>query len=292
MLVFILLTTIGVYCDELLVTREYTDYLKKHVSWKVADYEENVFRGWTISEAKAYLTQDIPQFDEDLPIAEDNKATPSSLFWDTDCVHDVRNQELCLAHWAFAAADMLSTRCCLHTKKDHGWLSVQELISCDTRSTGCKGGWASWAVSFMFTNGGLVPEACFKYRAENAPCPHRCEDGSDWKKSHVCPCHAPMECIGVATMKNCLKEGPITIAFHVTKPFFSYKEGIFKCDGPSMGTIGGLLTGYSDTPECYWRVKNSWGDAWGTKGYADIACTSCKADGFYSSGNVACKLVG
>ncbi|MDR3715200.1 MAG: hypothetical protein P4L51_20495 [Puia sp.] len=50
----------AVLCDEMLVTQEYTDYLKKHSSWEVADYENNVFRGWAVSEAASMFSQELP----------------------------------------------------------------------------------------------------------------------------------------------------------------------------------------------------------------------------------------
>lgn len=41
--------------DAPLITKAFTEYLKKVVDWEVVDYEENIFRGWTFGEARAWL---------------------------------------------------------------------------------------------------------------------------------------------------------------------------------------------------------------------------------------------
>jgi len=280
-----------VFCQEMAVTREYTDYLKKHVGWEVVDYEENIFRGWTVDEVKTLLIQEVPEFDELLPNVEADTALPSKLVLDDNCIHGVRDQSQCGASWAIAAADMLADRCCRHKGKDHGFLSVQELISCDHISHGCQGGWPSWALDYVKKAGGLVGEACFSYKAQNLLCPIKCDDGSNWKAAHVCKCESYSRCIGVEQMKTCLKSGPITAAFYAPKSFFTYSGGIYKCDGSSLGLHAIVIIGYNEKPECHWIAKNSFGTGWGIKGYLHIACQTCGIHGSYPHGNVMCDKV-
>jgi len=294
MLLIIFLTIPAVFCQEMIVTMEYTDYLKRHVDWEVVDYEDNIFKGWTVDEVEALLIQEVPQFDEFLPSIEADTALPSKLVWGASCIHEVRNQNNqsnCTAGWAFAAADMLADRCCLHTGKDHGFLSPQELISCDSISHGCQGGWPSWAIDYVIRTGGLVPEACFSYKARDLRCPTMCDNGSDWRTAHVCSCNSLTRCMGVERMKSCLKTGPISVAFHITRSFLSYKEGIYKCDGPSIGVHAAVAIGYDDKPECHWIIRNSWGTEWGKKGYVHMACQTCGVNGNYPNGNVMCDKV-
>eukprot|EP00831_Metopus_contortus_P014492 TRINITY_DN15996_c0_g1_i3.p3 TRINITY_DN15996_c0_g1~~TRINITY_DN15996_c0_g1_i3.p3 ORF type:complete len:116 (-),score=28.32 TRINITY_DN15996_c0_g1_i3:106-453(-) len=54
-------------CTELLVTREYTDYLKKHAPYEVVDYEDNIFKGWTVEDARGMQESDIVNH-YDIPI--------------------------------------------------------------------------------------------------------------------------------------------------------------------------------------------------------------------------------
>ena len=136
MRIFVLaLAIMAVYAQELLVTQEYTDYLKKHVDWEVVDYEENIFRGWTIDEAKTLLNDvDLEQDDyyDDSYEIDDN--APSSIDWSgANCDHGARNQGSCSSQWALAMVELLGIRCCLQGT-DHGFLSPQELVSCNTKN--------------------------------------------------------------------------------------------------------------------------------------------------------------
>lgn len=272
-------------CSELLVTREYVDYLKSTVSWEVEDYENNVFRGWTVEEAQSLFgwTPSENRFPNiDIP-----KNLPSEIDWShANCDHGPQNQGRCGSCWAFAAVGSLASRCCLMAK-DQGWLSPQELVSCDKKDSGCNGGGLEEPVEYEVANNGLVKEACFPYQAKDMPCPKKCVGGEDWKASHVCKCQNPRACQGTAGMKACLQSGPATLGFYVCRSFMNYKSGIYKCDCTSY--IGGhaiTIMGHSDTPECHYIARNSWGPNWGDKGYFKIACETCKLE----TGNVCEKV--
>lgn len=280
-------------CREMIVTEEYTDYLKKHVSWEVVDYEDNVFRGWSIEEAQSLLMQEVPEYDEPLPLVEvDTEESTSEIVWAGNCTHEVRNQGQCAGGWAFATADMLSSRCCLHKGKDHGWLSAQELLDCDKQNSGCKGGFPFTATKYIVNNKGLVHEACLQHKGKSETCRKTCEDGEDWKESHVCSCARPLQCIGFEPMKICLKKGPFVATMYVTQSFYSYKSGIFKCFSVPLGLHSVLIEGQKDKPECHWIAKNSWGKHWGEQGRFYIGCTACNIHGQLRNGNTACEEVG
>lgn len=269
-ILFLLFSLIGVLRCELLVTKEYTEYLKNHVSWEVQDYENNIFKGWTLEDAR----QTLIEFNEtplDEYLAAKNKPFPSNLpttfSWGTqNCVHPVRTQgNTCKSSWAFAMAGMMSDRCCM-VKGDKGWLSVQELVSCDSKKNhGCDGGFPGNAVQYVGANG-LVHEGCYQYEARDVPCPFYCEDVKDWYESHICQCKNPRRCLGPAEMAECLKSGPITATMGVCRSLYSYKTGIYKCDceGNYLGQQSVIITGYEgNIPECNWIAKNSWGTIWG-----------------------------
>lgn len=289
-----LLALTAVLAEEMIVTKEYTDYLRNHVSWEVADYEENVFRGWTMDEAKTFLGAVMPEENDFIPSVTVKANLPSSVNWaGASCDHGVRNQARCGSCWAFATAGMLTDRCCLQGH-DHGWLAPQELVSCDKTSQGCSGGWCTWALNYVMSAKGLVHEACFPYTGTNAACRNTCADGKDWAASHVCNCVGGYKtCASVSELKTCLQTGPVTVAFGVCRSFFYYKTGVYKCDcsGNYAGLHAVLAMGYSDTPSCNYLVKNSWGDAWGIKGYFNIACDQCGISGTYPRGNVMCEKV-
>jgi C1A family cysteine protease len=293
MRVFILaLLALGAICHEMLVTKEYTDYLKRHVEWEVVDYEENAFRGWTMDEAKAILgLKESSEFGY-LDTIEPKENLPTSINWANDtCIHEVRNQGNCGSCWAFATSGMLADRCCMH-KKDEGLLSPQELVSCDETSEGCSGGWCTWAMEYVKSAKGLVPDACFPYKATDLPCPTKCVKGEDWKKSHVCDCKSYKVVDTVQKIKTALVTGPVTFGFGVCRSFFNYKSGNYKCDCGSsyVGLHAVEGVGFKEEgKDTIYHVKNSWGASWGMKGYFDILSNTCGISGNYPKGNVFCE---
>jgi len=275
---FLLAFALGV---EYVVDQAYVDYLKAHVTWEVADYEENIFRGWTIDEIKELL---IPEemIDMEIPsepyLITDNSG-PKEIDWSKDspnCTHEVRNQGSCASSWAFAVADMVADRCCLRVK-DPGFLSPQELVSCDKSNRGCNGGITAYAIEYVVRNG-LVRESCYPYIAKNGVCPTKCQGGSDWAPAHICKCQKKINCIGEAQIIKCLKSGPIVDTMTIYRDFMSYKEGIYHWNG--QGSILGRhmirCIGYEAVPEKHWKCINSWGVSWGMKGYFNIGVGECE----------------
>lgn len=275
-----LLILSAVFCSEVLITKEYGDYLKKHVTWEVEEYDNNVFRGWTVEEAKSFLGLTSLDVDESLPMVEQATALPATMNWaGAECDHGPKNQGACGSCWAFAATGMLSDRCCIQSA-DKGWLAPQELVSCDKGSLGCYGGSLSSPITYYRAKGGQVPEACYPYTARNSACPTTCASGSAWASAHVCKCNAAVNCYGTMGIKSCLLKGPASIAFTVCRSFMYYKSGIYKCDCSSyIGAHATLAMGYSDAPECNYFVKNSWGKTWGNLGYFNMACNTCNLTG-------------
>jgi len=294
-LIFSLLV-LSISC-EFLVTKEYTEYLKKHVSWEVEDYETNIFKGWSLEEAKHFLGAVEPSPSDkhySIPSFELKTPLPSEISWrGSSCSHPVRDQGGCGSCWAFGMDGMLSDRCCMYAS-DHGALSTQELVSCDRRDGGCGGGWPMNALQYVIENKGLIHDACFPYAGQNVPCPNKCADGKDWKTSHVCQCVSPQTCQGEVLLKGCLMTGPVEVVFGVCQSFFSYRSGIYHCDCDKkyVGWHAVAAVGYGFSPECHYVVRNSWSANWGDQGYFKMGCTECAMDGHdFSDSNVMCFRV-
>lgn len=279
--------------QNMLVTKEYTDYLRKHVSWEVVDYEENIFRGWTIEEAKVLTGLKDSSEPINFPSVEPLQNLPTSINWSgAPCEHEVRNQGNCESSWAFSTAGMLTDRCCLN-KEDHGWLSPQELVSCDEGSDACDSGTCASAMTYIQKNNGLVDDACFPYKARDLPCPEKCVYGGNWHNSHVCGCNQVLVADSCEKIKTALKDGPISLGFGVCRSFFIYKRGYYVCDcGESyVGLHTALGVGYGETEQrqLYLHAKNSWGTGWGITGFFDILCSTCGIGGKFPKGNVYCN---
>ena len=134
------------------VTPEYVEYLKKIATWEVADYEDNVFKRWTLSEFQELIGDHKPDQVFDATLVETKSYLPSSVNWaNSECIHKILNQKNCESCWAFAAA--ASDKCCIENyPKYYGWLPPQELLSCDKgddENNNCNGGYALNAFSYI-----------------------------------------------------------------------------------------------------------------------------------------------
>lgn len=142
---------------EYIVTKAYTDYLKKHVSWEVVSYEDNIFRGFTLEEAQMFLGNKPPVDSEPLPQQEPLPNLPESLDWrdiNAACIHEVRNQGNCGSCWSFATSGMLADRCCLMSS-DHGLLAYPSGLRCVARK--------SWYRVTRSRRGAMAAGLCTRY---------------------------------------------------------------------------------------------------------------------------------
>lgn len=267
---------------EFAITQEYIEYLKLHATWEVEDYENSIFRGWTVEEFEAILNPEEEFYNGEIPqedvIISDYEVDEPIDWSNANCLHEIRNQGSCGSCWAFSVAGMVSDRCCLK-KTDHGWLSPQELVSCDKQNSGCNGGIRDLAIDYVVKNG-LVPDACFPYIAKDSKCPSKCADGKDWKAAHTCKCSKRINCQGKEPMIACLKTGPISTGFLVYSDFMTYKSGIYHKTKGAVYRGGHAVKciGYGTDPEPYYHCANSWGASWGDKGYFKIGVGECGID--------------
>lgn len=272
-LLFLFIATI--ICVDLPITQEFTDYLKKHVTWKVADYEDNIFKGWTFDELQTVLgaeennPDEIIEGEAEEPIMEpDNIPYTGQLH---PCNHAIRNQGNCGSCWAFSVSGTVGDQCCRETR-DRGYLSPQHMVSCDRECHGCNGGNVEKAVNFAKTNG-LVHEGCLPYEAKNTPCVHQCKDGHEWASAHICKFTRKVTCSTAAGMIKCIDYGLVafTVTMSVFEDFFGYAGGIY-CHktGKLVGLHAIKGVGYGKTPVFYIICANSWGEGWGEAGYFKI----------------------
>eukprot|EP01022_Parablepharisma_sp_SALTPOND_P020596 TRINITY_DN37_c0_g1_i1.p2 TRINITY_DN37_c0_g1~~TRINITY_DN37_c0_g1_i1.p2 ORF type:complete len:366 (-),score=-7.77 TRINITY_DN37_c0_g1_i1:1085-2182(-) len=265
-----------------LTTKKQLEELRKSVTWEVAEYKESVFSGWSQEEFKDLLGDSAKLAKTHHGLIEEYERPnmddlPDEIDWtNSSCTHGIRHQGKCGSCWAFAAADMVADRCCMQFT-DRGWLSPQELISCDAFNSGCIGGLAFTALKYIRKNG-LVPESCYSYTAMSEVCPTTCTQNTSrlsWAESHVCKCEKMINCSGLDGMRGCLKNGPIAVRMRVYSDFGFYKSGIYCISqyGTYLGGHAIRCIGYSSTPYPHLKCANSWGENWGMNGYFNIKAT-------------------
>lgn len=195
-------------------------------------------------------------------------------------VSDVRNQESCGSCYSFASMGMLEARIRILTNNSQTpTFSPQQIVSCSEYSQGCDGGFP-YLIGKYVQDFGIVEESCFPYVAKDTPCdlPQKCRRTYAAQYNYVGGFYGG--CSEAAMMLELVKNGPMGVAFEVYSDFMHYKEGIYHHTGLTdtvnpfeLTNHAVLLVGYGRchmTGQKYWIVKNSWGEAWGEKGYFRI----------------------
>jgi len=203
---------------------------------------------------------------------------PDYVNWVTGgAVTPVKNQGSCGSCWAFSTTGALEGAKYVKTGELVS-LSEQNLLDCDHKDLGCRGGLMDNAFKFDEKSGGLCSEEDYPYEAKQGTiCKTDCTDvpGTQVKTFVDVPPGNANALLAALALQ------PVSIAVQADQFVFQfYKKGVL--DNDSCGKAGNidhgvLAVGYGTdlaTQTPYWRVKNSWGSGWGDEGYLRIARNS------------------
>lgn len=197
----------------------------------------------------------------------DAPAESSSIDWTTrGAVTPVKNQEQCGSCWAFSTTGSLEGALFLKTGKLQS-LSEQMLVDCDTTDSGCNGGLMDNAFAWIAQNGGICAEAGYPYTAQTGTCHNSCTvvPGITGQLSHV------DVAANDAALTTAIQQQPVSIAIEADQSGFQfYSSGVFSGTCGTNLDHGVLAVGYGPAANglpAYYKVKNSWGPEWGSKGY-------------------------
>lgn len=213
------------------------------------------------------------KFLENYKYSESSNDSFSPIDWrEKNIFLPVRNQEDCGACWAFATVGTIEAHRAIKFNKKT-YLSPQQLVDCDTKEKGCKGGWPSIAYNYISTNG-IISEKNYPYHAKNENCNDDIVKTQTESKidSQFLRCEED-ECLENSFQYNLLKDGPVTVVIDAYNTnFFNYKSGIYdeSCGEPNHAV---MLVGYGidkTTNISYWIIRNSWGSTWGMEGYGYV----------------------
>ncbi|KAI4901396.1 hypothetical protein NFI96_009128 [Prochilodus magdalenae] len=186
-------------------------------------------------------------------------------------VSPVQNQGPCGSCWAFSAVGALEGQ----MKKKTGRLvplSPQNLVDCSVivGNHGCKGGYLSKSFIYVIRNKGIDSDSFYPYEHREGTCRYAVKGKAGYCSSfQVLPRNERLMMEAVATV------GPISVGINARlASFHRYRSGIYddpSCDSRLVNHAV-LVVGYGrDKGQDYWLIKNSWGTAWGERGFIRMA---------------------
>lgn len=177
----------------------------------------------------------------------------------------VKNQGYCGSCWAFSASEQIESDAIRQSGwSTSTWLSPEQLVDCDNRSSGCNGGWPEWAYDYVRRAGGIELESDYPYTAY-------------YGNSGSCQANSAKFAVGVSgystfpsgaesQIANYVKStGPVSICIDAST-WNSYTGGVMSTCGQSVNHAVQAV-GVDDSSSGYWKVRNSWGESWGESGY-------------------------
>ena len=282
-LLLVQIFAIDPYDSQRIITKEFTEMLKKTVTWEVAEYEDNIFNKWTFDQARSLVSHGftpdslsnlMTPSDSQSSISTSDSALPDAYDFRSaypDCNHPIRNQGKCGSCWAFGSVESLGHRFCKHGKNEI--LSAQEVVSCSTEAEGCGGGYLDHAFDY-FTEIGVTTEKCNPYESQTGKvpsCKKTCKNPSDPLVRYKCKAgtskYLPHDLEKLKT--ELMDNGPIAATFIVYRDFYYYKGGIYYHQtGEYLGVHAVEAIGWGkENDVTYWIITNSWGADWGESGY-------------------------
>jgi C1A family cysteine protease len=160
--------------------------------------------------------------------------------------------------------------------------SEQQLVDCAQKfgNHGCKGGLMDNAFKYIESGKALMAEKDYPYTAKNG---RTCKDDGSGKGTVAS--HKDVQHNSASQLKAALMIEPVSIAVEADKPTFQmYKRGVITSAECGKNLDHGVLAvGFGTLDgEDFFLVKNSWGPAWGDKGYLRIGAGASNVCGILS----------
>lgn len=255
------------------------DYNAQHAShWlamtRFADMDHEEFKSHALG-FRADLLRDKPPRLGAAPFRYENTNPPEEVDWvSKGAVTPVKNQQQCGSCWAFSTTGSIEGINQIVTGELIG-LSEQQLVDCDTLSGdhGCNGGLMDYAFTYIKENGGIDSEEDYPYLGTQGTCKVKKND------RHVVTIdgHEDVPPNNELALMKAVANQPVSVAIEADERAFQlYGGGVFDAPCGTALDHGVLVVGYghekdaNGTVKPFWKVKNSWGPAWGDGGFIKL----------------------
>jgi C1A family cysteine protease len=186
----------------------------------------------------------------------------------------IKDQGYCGSCWAFSATEQIESESMRQLSTDY-ILSPEQIVQCDTVSSGCSGGWPTWAMDYVKSAGGIEQNSDYPY-------------SSYYGVTGTCSADASKNVIQVtdytvitgssiesSMASHVQSTGPLSICVDASS-WSSYTGGVMKVCGKSIDHAVQAVG--VDVSDGYWKVRNTWGTSWGESGYIYLSYGSNTCD--------------
>lgn len=195
---------------------------------------------------------------------------PDRVDWTDKYTTPIKDQGSCGSCWAESATEQVESDA-MRQHNFTGLLSVQELVDCTKKGQGswrggCGGGDPTAGYKVFQAVGGVVSGYDYKYEGRDA----RCNVNNFTKYVQV----DSFKSVGKhdeTTMKSYVgTTGTLSVCVDAND-WGGYSGGIKTTCGNSVDHCVQIVGYGSEADTEYWKVRNSWGAAWGEKGFMRLA---------------------
>lgn len=196
---------------------------------------------------------------------------PDEVDWTTKgAVTAIKNQGQCGSCWAFSTTGSVEGAYFLAKNKLESF-SEQQLVDCSHSygNNGCGGGLMNLSFFYIKDNG-ITTEAKYPYKGVASTCKYTAADQA-WTVSDCTEVTVDKE----NSLLGAIAKTPVSVAIQANHLSFQlYKNGVYSGNCGTNLDHGVLAVGYGTlSGKKHYKVKNSWGNTWGDKGFIYIERT-------------------